>query len=65
MNRPSSTITAATLTGMGISLLWEIIAMFATVDITPGLIGASTTFGAALVGYFQRERVLPVNGPGK
>lgn len=58
MNKPSSTITAATLTGMGVALAWELIGMFTDVAVTPGVIAASTVFASALVGYLKKENVL-------
>ena len=58
MNKPSSTITAATLAGMGVALLWELLAMFSTVDVSAGVISGSTVFVASLVGYFKVENVL-------
>lgn len=60
MNKPSSTITASTLAGMGIALAWELVATFSEVTLSPGLIAASVAFGSALVGYFKKENVLPV-----
>ncbi len=58
MNKPSSTITAATLTGLGISVLWELVATFTTVTLSPGLIAASVAFGSGIVGYYKKENVL-------
>jgi len=58
MNKPSSTITAATLTGLGVALLWQLIAAFSTIDVGAGVISASTIFAASLVGYFKKENVL-------
>jgi len=61
MNKPSSTITAATLAGLGVALGWEIVATFTDVTLSPGLIAGSTAFVSALVGFFKRENVLPIN----
>ena len=58
MNKPSSTITAATLAGMGAALMWELVATFTDVTLSAGLISASTVFVSSLVGYFKREKVL-------
>jgi len=58
MNKPSSTITAATLAGLGVALLWELVATFTDVTLSPGLIAGSTAFVSALVGFFKRENVL-------
>ena len=59
MNRPSSTIAASTLTGMGMTLLWEIGMQFGW-NPRATLVAASVTFVSALIGYFTRETVLPV-----
>ena len=62
MNRPSSTITAAAMAGMGMTLFWEILAQFGfTARAT--LIAASVTFVSSLVGYLKKERVLPLREP--
>ena len=58
MNKPSSTITAATLAGMGTALMWELVATFTDVTLSAGLISASTVFVASFVGYFKKENVL-------
>lgn len=58
MLRPSSTITAATLAGMGVALGWEIVATFTQVELSAGIISASTVFASALVGYFKKENVM-------
>lgn len=60
MRRPSSTITAATLAGLGVAVFWESIATFTDVTLSPGLIAASSTFVSALIGYFKKENVLPL-----
>ena len=58
MNRPSSTITAATLAGMGTSVVWELVATFSDVDLSAGVVAASTVFVSSLVGYYKKENVL-------
>ena len=59
MTAPSSTITAATLSGMGMTLLWELIMQFNLIGtVRPALIAGSVTFVIALVGYFKKENVL-------
>ena len=60
MNKPSSTITAATLAGMGIAVIWELVATFTSYAPTPGLIAGSTVFVSSLVGFFKKENVLPL-----
>ena len=58
LNKPSSTITAATLAGMGTALMWELVATFTDVTLSAGLISASTVFVSSLVGYIKKENVL-------
>ncbi len=58
MNKPSSTITAATLAGMATSLGWELMSQFTTLEVRPALIASSVVFVSALVGYFKKEVVL-------
>ena len=58
MNRPSSTITAATLAGMGTAVGWELVATFTEVELSAGIVAASTVFVSSLVGYFKKENVL-------
>jgi hypothetical protein len=60
LSQPSSTITAATLAGMAVALAWEIVATFTDVQLSPGIISASTVFASALVGYLKKENVLKV-----
>lgn len=62
MNQPSSTITAATLAMMGLTLLWEIAAQFG-LEVRPTLVAASVTFAGALCGYFKKENVYPNGVP--
>lgn len=62
MNQPSSTITAAFLTGSGLTLFWEILAQYGY-EARPTLVAASVTFISALVGYFKRENVYPNGAP--
>jgi hypothetical protein len=58
MNKPSSTITAATLAGMAAALIWELVATFTGYNPTPGLISGSTVFVSSLVGYLKKEKVM-------
>ena len=58
MNKPSSTITTATLAGMGMSVTWELIATFTDIELSAGMVAASVVFVSSLCGYFQRETVL-------
>ena len=58
LGRPSSTITAAGLAGMGMSIAWGTINEFTPVEISPGYIALTVTFVSSLVGYMKRENVL-------
>lgn len=58
MNKPSSTITAATLAGMGTSVAWELVSTFTDVELSAGMVAASVVFVSSLVGYFKVEKVL-------
>mgnify|MGYP000934935898 CR=1 FL=1 len=61
MSRPSSTITAAGLAGMSVTVFWGVIkTVYPDVELDPLLVSASTTLVAALVGYFKKENVLPL-----
>ena len=58
MNKPSSTITAATLAGMAMTVVWGLVSTFTSYQVDPTLVSGSVTFVAALVGYFKKENVL-------
>ena len=60
MNKPSSTITAATLAGLAMGVIWGIVSTFTTIVVDPMLISGSTAFASALAGYFKKEKVLNV-----
>ena len=64
MNKPSSTITAATLAGMFVTVVWQLMATFTDVQPTPGLISGSTVFASSLVGYLKRENILKAEDLG-
>ena len=57
MQKPSSTITAATLAGMATALLFKVLAWFG-VDVGAEFAAEASVFVSALVGYFKRENVL-------
>ena len=59
LNKPSSTITAAALAGMGMTVLWELVMQFNLIGpVRPALIAGSVALVSALVGYFKIENVL-------
>jgi hypothetical protein len=59
MNKPSSTISAAGLAGLGMTLFWQTVMYFQWMPPPPpSMVAASVTFVASLVGYLKRERVL-------
>ena len=61
MNRPSSTITAAGLSGMGMTVLWgAVFTVWPDFTAHPTLISGSTALVAAAVGFFKKENVLEV-----
>jgi len=60
MNKPSSTITAAFLAGVAASVVWELVATFTSFSPTAGLIAGSVTLVSGIVGYRQKENVLPI-----
>ena len=60
MNKPSSTITAAALAGMGMTVVWGLLSSFTEIQADPMLISGSVAFVSALVGYFKKENVLPL-----
>ena len=58
MNKPSSTITAATLAAAGAVLFWALVDNFTEHTISPAVVSGSTGFIAAVFGYFKKENVL-------
>lgn len=60
MNRPSSTITAATLAATGVTLIWALVDNFTALSVSAVVVSGSTAFVAAFFGYFQKENVLPL-----
>ena len=64
MNRPSSTITAATVAGLLMSLFWGTLNEFTTITVSAGYISLSVTAVSGLVGYLKREKVLKAEDLG-
>ncbi len=57
--QPGSKVTASTLAGMGMSLLWEMVMQFDLMaDPRPTLVAGSVTFVMAAVAYMKTETVL-------
>ena len=57
-SKPSSTIQAASITGLGMSLMWLLIPEFTDITVSPEIVAATTAFVMAVVGYFKKENVL-------
>ena len=60
MNKPSSTITAATLAATAVTLIWMLVDNFTALSVSAGVVSGSTAFVAALFGYLKKENVLPL-----
>jgi len=61
MKQPSSTITAAALYGMGMTVLWELVMQFNLIGpVRPALIAGSVALVSAVMGYLKKENVLNV-----
>jgi hypothetical protein len=58
MNKPSSTIKAATLVGMGITACWALVDNFTAVSVSATVVSTTSLFGMSLAGYFKKEKVL-------
>jgi ABC-type uncharacterized transport system permease subunit len=65
MNQPSSTITAAFLAGMAMSLVWAIASEFFGIKGSESIVSLSVTFVGSAVGYFWPETVHPDRFAGK
>ena len=63
MNRPSSTITAAAISGAIAAVMFGIFAVFAPVQyalVPPGMEAGVAVLIGSVIGYCKRERVLNV-----
>lgn len=60
MNKPSSTISAAALVGMGITACWALVDNFTAFTISATVVSTTSLFGMTLAGYFKKENVLPL-----
>jgi len=58
MNKPSSTIKAATLVGMGITAAWALVDNFTAISVSATVVSTTSLFGMSLAGYFKKEKVL-------
>jgi len=58
MNKPSSTIKAATLVGMGITAAWALVDNFSAISVSATVVSTTSLFGMSLAGYFKKEKVL-------
>ena len=55
MDAPSTTITWATLAGMVVAFIWEMIDTFTDIEPSLGAVGVSVSLVAGLVGKFKKE----------
>jgi len=58
MNKPSNTIKAATLVGMGITAAWALVDNFTAISVSATVVSTTSLFGMSLAGYFKKEKVL-------
>lgn len=58
MNKPSSTISAAALSGSAMVVFWELMMQFSAIEWRATLVAGSVVFVSSLVGYFKKENVL-------
>ena len=57
--KPSSTITAAALAGLGTTFIWEVVMqVMPDLVIRPSLVTLSGTLVIAVFGYLKKEKVL-------
>lgn len=58
LSKPSSTIKAATLVGMGITACWALVDNFTAVSVSATVVSTTSLFGMSLAGYFKKENVI-------
>ena len=58
LSKPSSTIQAASITGLTMTLLWVVIPEFTDVKLSAEFVSATTALVMAIAGYFKKENVL-------
>ncbi len=58
VNRPSSTITAASIAGIGMTLFWAVLTEFTQIKASADLVALSVTFVTSIAGYLKKENVL-------
>ena len=56
MKPPSTTITWATLAGFGASIVWGLVDTFTDFEPSLGLVGASVSLAAGVVGKLVKEK---------
>ena len=56
--RPSSTIQAATITGLSMSLLWLLIPEITDYVVPAPIVSVATALAMAVVGYFTKEKII-------
>lgn len=64
LSRPSSTITAATLAGLLMSVFWGTLNEFTAITVSPAYISLTVTAVSGLVGYLKKENVLKAKDLG-
>lgn len=60
MNRPSSTITFATLAGLAVAFVWSMVDTFTDIEPSLGAVATSVALVGGAIGYYKKENVLPI-----
>ena len=58
MDKPSSTITAAFLTGLTVAAIFGTVNEFTSIEISAGYVAMITTLVSSWIGYKKKENVL-------